>query len=236
VSYAATRHRLPAPTFLTGTPIRDLDRIDRAEAARRLGLPPGLPVMLVFGGSQSVRRFEAAMSDALADIVERCAVVHITGPASFAQAERLRDALPVERQGRYRPFPFLHEDMVAAWRVADLLVGRAGSSTLAEAAAAGLPVVVVPYPHAAAHQRANAAEMVEAGAAILVDDADLDGDALREACDLLFEDRLDGMAAAARSLGRPGAAGATAELLLSLAEGAPLPDPAALDGWARQAA
>jgi UDP-N-acetylglucosamine--N-acetylmuramyl-(pentapeptide) pyrophosphoryl-undecaprenol N-acetylglucosamine transferase len=236
VSYAATLRRLPVPTFLTGTPIRDLDGIDRAEAARRLGIPPGLPIMLVFGGSQSVRRFEEAMTAALGDLVERCAVVHVTGPASFAQAERLRDALPVEHRGRYRPFPFLHEDMVAAWRVADLLVARAGSSTLAEAAAAGLPVVVVPYPHAAAHQRANAAEMVEAGAAILVDDADLDGDALREACDLLFEDRLAGMAAAARSLGRPGAAGATAELLLSLAEGAPLPDPAALDGWARPAA
>ena len=78
---------------------------------------------------------------------------------------------------------------MAAPRAADLLVGRAGSSTLAEAAAAGLPMVVVPYPHAAAHQRANAAEMVAAGAAILVADEDFDGGTLRSAVELLGDDQ-----------------------------------------------
>jgi UDP-N-acetylglucosamine--N-acetylmuramyl-(pentapeptide) pyrophosphoryl-undecaprenol N-acetylglucosamine transferase len=119
--------------------------------------------------------------------------------------------------------------MDAALLAADLLVGRAGSSTLAEASAAGLPMIVVPYPHAAAHQRANAAEMVDAGAALLVDDADLDGDTLRQACDLLFDDRLAAMAEAARSVGRPGAAVASAELLVALAKGEPLPAQSELD-------
>ena len=176
VSFAATRDRLPAPTYLTGTPIRALGTIDRQEAAQRLGLPPDLPVLLVFGGSQSVRRLDEAMAEAVADLVERCVVVHLTGPGSFARAEALRDSLPADRRERYRPFAFLHEDMAAALSAADLLVGRAGSSTLAEATAAGLPMIVVPYPHAAAHQRANAAELVEAGAALLVADEDFDGD------------------------------------------------------------
>ena len=225
VSFAGTRDRLPAPAYLTGTPIRGLGGFDRMAAASRLGLPAGWPVMLVFGGSQSVRTLDAAVADAIGDLVERCVVVHVAGPDSFAPAARRRDALPAEHRERYRPFAFLSEDMAAALASADLLVGRAGSSTLAEAAAAGLPMVVVPYPHAAAHQAANAAEAVAAGAAVLVADADLDGDALRAAADLLFDERLATMAAAARSLGRPGAAAASAALLLSMVEGAPLPDP-----------
>jgi UDP-N-acetylglucosamine--N-acetylmuramyl-(pentapeptide) pyrophosphoryl-undecaprenol N-acetylglucosamine transferase len=93
--------------------------------------------------------------------------------------------------------------------------------------------VVIPYPHAAAHQRANAAELVAAGGAILLDDADLDSDSLREACDLLFEPRLATMSAAARGLARPGAAEATVLLLERLATHAPLPSQDELDDVAR---
>ena len=165
-----------------------------------------------------MRRLDEAMAEGIADLVERCVVVHITGPDSFARAEALRDSLPEDRRERYRPFAFLHEDMAAALSAADLLVGRAGSSTLAEATAAGLPMIVVPYPHAAAHQRANAAELVAAGAARLVADEDLDGDRLRQAADLLAGPDLADMAAASRSLGRPGAAAATVDLLVALAD------------------
>jgi UDP-N-acetylglucosamine--N-acetylmuramyl-(pentapeptide) pyrophosphoryl-undecaprenol N-acetylglucosamine transferase len=121
--------------------------------------------------------------------------------------------------------------MDAALGAADLLVGRAAGSTLAEAAAAGLPMIVVPYPHAAAHQRANAAEMVAAGAAILVPDESLDGSALLDACDLLFDGRLGEMAAAARAMGRPEAASRTAALVEALAVGATLPPPDQLAAW-----
>ena len=229
VTYRATRERLPAPTFVTGTPIRALRDGDKAAARAQLGLPEDVPVLLVFGGSQAVRRLNEAIAEAIADLVERCCVVHITGEAAIEDAEGLRARLPVTAQPRYRPFAFLHEDMDAALTAADLLVGRAGSSTLAEAAAAGLPMMVVPYPHAAAHQRANAAEMVEAGAALLVDDEDLDGDTLREACELLFDERLTTMSAAAYRVGRPGAAAASAQLLETLAARLPLPSQAELD-------
>jgi UDP-N-acetylglucosamine--N-acetylmuramyl-(pentapeptide) pyrophosphoryl-undecaprenol N-acetylglucosamine transferase len=236
VSFAVTCQRLPRPTYVSGTPIRELAEVDKATARERLGLPVGLPLLLVFGGSQSVRRLDEAMAEAAADLVSRCVVVHIAGAASFPRAEALRASLPAALQERYRPFAFLHGEMADALAAADLLVGRAGSSTLAEATAAGLPMVVVPYPHAAAHQRANAAEMVAAGAAILVDDEAFDGDALRRAADLAAGDQLGVMAAAARSLGRPGAAAATASLLVALAEGAPLPDTATLERRTREAA
>ena len=234
VSYPATRQHLPAPTFVTGTPIRDLESGDPAAARARLDLPADVPVLLLFGGSQSVRRLNEAMADAIADLVERCTVVHITGPSAIVEAEVLRASLPVAQQARYRPYAFLHEDMDAALIAADLLVGRAGSSTLAEAAAAGLPMIVVPYPHAAAHQKANAAEMVEAGAAQLVDDGDLDGDTLRQACDLLFDARLAEMSAAAREVGRPGSALASVRLLETLASRGPLPTQEELDAATRE--
>jgi len=234
VSHDVTRRRLPEPTYVTGTPIRELGVLDRASARRRLDLPPDLPVMLVFGGSQSVRRLDEAMAAAAADLVARGVVLHVTGEGSLPRAEALRATLPAELADRYRPVAFLRDEMAAALSAADLLVGRAGASTLAEAAAAGLPMVVVPYPHGAAHQRLNAAAMAEAGAATLVADEDFDGDALRAAGQLLVDrERLDAMTAAARSLGRPGAADATAALLTSLVEGRPLPDPEQLERRAR---
>jgi UDP-N-acetylglucosamine--N-acetylmuramyl-(pentapeptide) pyrophosphoryl-undecaprenol N-acetylglucosamine transferase len=236
VSFAATLDGLPAPSYLTGTPIRAIESLERVEARARLRIPSGLPVMLVFGGSQSVRRLDAAMAEAVGDLVSRCAVVHITGADSFPAAQRRREALAPEHRERYLPFAFLREDMGAAWLSADLLVGRAGSSTLAEATAAGLPMVLVPYPHAASHQQANAADAEAAGAARLVPDDELDGDALRAAADLLFDGRLASMAAASRALARPGAAAATASLLLSLVEGAALPDAESLDALTRAAA
>ena len=116
--------------------------------------------------------------------------------------------------------------MLSALAAADLVVGRAGSSTLAEVTALGLPMVVVPYPHAGGHQRANARILVDAGAARLVEDADFDAHALLEAAALLDDPpRHLAMSAAARALGRPGAAEAVTDLVLAAARREPLPDP-----------
>ena len=219
--------------YLTGTPIRDPATVDREEARERLGIPPDPRVVLIFGGSQAVARFSAAVAAALPRLVEKVAVVHVTGDDGYAAALTAREALPEGRRERYRPYPFLREEMTAALAAADLVVGRAGASTLAEVAAFGVPMVVVPYPHAAGHQRANAAALVEAGAAVLVADEDFDADALLEATAILDDPRrhLD-MSAAARSLGRPGAAAAVAEILMALAERRPLPDVAAIEALA----
>ena len=101
--------------------------------------------------------------------------------------------------------------MLAALAAADLVVGRAGSSTLAEATAFGLPLVVVPYPHAGGHQRANARELVEAGAARVIEDEAFDAAALLDVATLLEDASAHlEMSAAARALGRPGAADAVA--------------------------
>ncbi len=230
VTFPGTAATLSPDAFVTGTPIRQLVPADRAAARARLNLEPDLPVLLVFGGSQAVLRFNRAVAEALPAIVDRASLVHVTGESGIAEAQAGRDRLPAELRARYRPFPFLREDMADALVAADLLVGRAGSSTLAEASSIGLPVIVVPYPHAAGHQEANAREMVAAGAARLVPDEQLDAGALVEAAASLADPKaLTAMRAASRALGRPGAARVTGDLLVALAERQPLPSAADLE-------
>lgn len=222
------------PCFITGTPIRDIRGVDREAARRQLDIAPGERVLLIFGGSQAVRRFNAAVADALPRLVERVTVIHVTGDDGYAAALAGREALPEPGRWRYRPYPFLRDSMLAALAAADLVVGRAGSSTLAEVTAMGLPAVVVPYPHAAGHQKANARALVEAGAARVIDDEDFDAEALLEAARLLEDPAAHvAMSAAARSLGRPGAAEAVADLVMAAASRVPLPDPAEIERRAR---
>jgi UDP-N-acetylglucosamine--N-acetylmuramyl-(pentapeptide) pyrophosphoryl-undecaprenol N-acetylglucosamine transferase len=161
-------------------------------------------------------------------------VIHVTGDAGYAAALAARQQLPEGLRPRYRPERFLREGMVAALAATDLVVGRAGSSTLAEVTALGLPMVVVPYPHAGGHQRANAEAMAAAGAGRIVADEAFDAAALLAASAILDDAvAYEAMAAAARDLGRPFAADAVAELLLALATRAALPDSDAVAAWSR---
>ena len=237
VAHEATGRALAGagkPWYVTGTPIRDTTAIGRAEARKRLDLPADARVMLIFGGSQAVRRFNAAVAEALPRVVERGHVIHVTGEAGYADALARRERLGPERRTRYRPYPFLRDDMLAALVASDLVVGRAGSSTLAEVTALGIPSVIVPYPHAAGHQLANARVVVGAGGARLVADDAFDADALVAAADLLADEgTLAAMSVAARSLGRPGAAEAVAELVIAAAERRPLPDASRIEALSR---
>jgi UDP-N-acetylglucosamine--N-acetylmuramyl-(pentapeptide) pyrophosphoryl-undecaprenol N-acetylglucosamine transferase len=227
-STCKTLHKLK-PCFVTGTPIRDPRKTGRAEARAALGVPAGDKLILIFGGSQSVRRFNSAVAEALPILVEKASILHVTGDAGYDEAVEGRASLPEALQARYRPERYLGEEMTEALAAADLVVGRAGSSTLSEVAAFGLPMVVVPYPHAAGHQRRNAEELVRAGAARLVEDEAFDAEALLAAAAILDDAALhDSMAAAARSLARPGAADAVAELVVAAANHRPLPDAAHL--------
>lgn len=222
------------PCYVTGTPIRDPRGVDRQDARAALGIPDDDGLILIFGGSQEVRRFNSATAEALPRLIERARVIHITGEGGYDQAVAGRDALPSNLRARYRPEKFLDEEMTLVLAGADLVIGRAGSSTLAEVAAFGLPMVVVPYPHAAGHQRRNAEEMVGAGAARLIEDGDFDAEALLSAAAILDRpDERAAMAAAARSLARPGAAEAVAELVLAAAERRALPDAGRIEAVSR---
>ena len=227
VSFEATCAALGVERcYVTGTPIRDTRAVDREEARERLGIPAAPRLLLVFGGSQAVRRFNTAVAGALGRLVERCWVLHVTGESGLPEMEAAREGLAPERRDRYRPIPFLADEMTAALAAADLVVGRAGSSTLAEAAAFGLPLVCVPYPHAAGHQRANADAYAATGAARVIDDADFSADALVAAAQLLDDPAAHlAMSAAARGAAKPAAADAIARLVLAAATRAAFPTP-----------
>jgi UDP-N-acetylglucosamine--N-acetylmuramyl-(pentapeptide) pyrophosphoryl-undecaprenol N-acetylglucosamine transferase len=234
VTYPETAVALPHPRmFVTGTPIRTTD-VDPDDARARFGGRPGERILLVFGGSQAVRRINDAVAGALPRLVERVRVVHVTGDDGYGPALAAREALPAALRDRYRPFAFLHDDMAAALAAADLAVGRAGSSTLAEAAAFALPMAIVPYPHAAGHQRRNAESYAASGAALLIDDADFTADRLVEVAGLLADPAAHArMSAAARDAARPFAADAVADLVIAVARGGALPAPAAIAATAR---
>jgi UDP-N-acetylglucosamine--N-acetylmuramyl-(pentapeptide) pyrophosphoryl-undecaprenol N-acetylglucosamine transferase len=234
VSFPGSADALDRPCYVTGTPTRDLTEVDAAAARERLGIAAGERTLLVFGGSQAVRRFDEAVAAALPGLLAWGTVMHVTGAAGLGAAEVRRDGLPVAERPRYRPYGFLGTEMTDALAAADIIVGRAGSSTLAEVTALGRPMIVVPYPHAAGHQAENARSLGDAGAAIVIDDADFDGPALLRALAMLDDrTRAAAMSSASRRLGRPGAAAAAAELLSALAERRPLPSEAVIGAIAR---
>lgn len=216
----------PERVRLTGNPVRgDLaaHRLpDRAEAAARLGLDPARPTLLVFGGSLGARRLNDAVLTATAQWAEprRLQVLHAAG---LRDHERVRAAWAERDQRGLAVVCQAYVDAMSdAYAACDLALCRAGATTVAELTLAGVPAVLVPYPHAAAdEQTANAAALAEAGAAVLVADAELDGARLvAEAEPLLSDPRaLASMAEAGRALGRPDAADAVAALVLAVAGG-----------------
>jgi UDP-N-acetylglucosamine--N-acetylmuramyl-(pentapeptide) pyrophosphoryl-undecaprenol N-acetylglucosamine transferase len=228
VSFPPTLDAFPGNSFVSGTPIRSFEGIDRDAARHSLGLDPDDRLLLVFGGSQAVARMNAALAEALPRMLADWHVLHLAGDAGMADAGAARQSLPEALRPRYTAEPFLTDRMADALIAADLVLGRAGSSTCAELAAAGAPSIMVPYPFAGAHQRYNAGYLAEEGAAVMVADEELTAERLlREATALLDDDRRAAMADAARRLGRPHAARALADELIAMAEGRPLPSDAA---------
>jgi len=204
---------------VTGYPVRPELSTTSVEIARQtLGLSEDLPTLLVFGGSKGARSINRALLSVLEDLLYEMQVVHISGKFDWDEVKTARAKISGERQERYRAFPYLHEEMGAALRAADLVISRAGASTLGEFPAFGLPAILVPYPHAWRYQRVNAAFLEERGAAIVIEDSELTDQFLPQVRALMGEQiRLDEMRQAMRRLAKPAAANHIARILLELA-------------------
>ena len=215
----------------TGNPVRSeviaVDRSADGPAARAaLGVGDGRRMVAVFGGSLGARSINNAVSGALGLWRDRrdLHIRHIAGHRDYEDLSR-RVSTDSESALSYDLVAY-EDDMAAVYAAADLVVGRAGATTVAELAAAGVPAVLVPLPGAPGdHQTANAQRLEDAGGAVRVSDGDLDPARLVTEVDALLEDsdRLDSMAGAARSLARPDAARAVVDLIESCARH-PCPD------------
>ncbi|RZQ63225.1 undecaprenyldiphospho-muramoylpentapeptide beta-N-acetylglucosaminyltransferase [Amycolatopsis suaedae] len=157
---------------VVGIPLRrsitTLDRPAlRAEARRHFGLDPDAPTLLVFGGSQGARSINEAVSGAAKELADAgIGVLHAHGPKNTLVVQEFPDA------PAYVPVPYL-ERMDLAYAAADVVLCRSGAMTAAEVSAVGLPAVFVPLPIGNGEQALNAKPAVDAGAALLVNDADL---------------------------------------------------------------
>jgi UDP-N-acetylglucosamine--N-acetylmuramyl-(pentapeptide) pyrophosphoryl-undecaprenol N-acetylglucosamine transferase len=193
-------------TILSGNPIRQALR-ERLLAAGPAEAAGGALRVFCFGGSLGARAVNRLMVDAAVELARRgvpVELVHQTGPDERAAVEGRYRAAGVAADVR----DFI-DDMAAEYRRADLVVARAGATTVAELAAVGRPAILVPYPFAADnHQERNAAALAAAGAALVFRQSELDGAKLAGAIAGLAGDRgrLAGMGDAMRGLARPDAA------------------------------
>ncbi len=187
---------------------------DRAAARARFGIAEDEPCVLVFGGSLGARRLNLAALEAFGEAAPG-AVLHASGRRDHA--DLVQRLAAIGSPAHYHLHAYL-EPFADALAAADLVAARAGGSVL-EVAAAGLPSILIPYPHATAdHQSLNARHMERSGAAVVLPDAELDGARLaREVGALLAApQRMATMAKAARGVARPDAAGLVARELLDV--------------------
>jgi UDP-N-acetylglucosamine--N-acetylmuramyl-(pentapeptide) pyrophosphoryl-undecaprenol N-acetylglucosamine transferase len=221
--------RHPQRVELTGNPVRPAVLGANRSAAREvLGVAEDRVVLLAFGGSQGARHLNSALVGIRDQLLAlpNVEVFHVAGPRD---AQRMRDAVNVaggDGGGRWRVIDYM-DDMGSALAASDLVLARAGATSIAEITALGLPAVLVPYPYATDdHQTKNASAMVEHGAAERIADSELDGERLGDVLAELLGDpaRRASMAAASKALGRPEAADHVARLAREAVAGAPHSD------------
>lgn len=210
----------PDNSYITGCPVRREFVSATAENGRQLfGLDPGRKTLLVTGASQGAQTINQAIERLLPLLAAQDAwqTVLLAGESNAARLGAAFAAAGV----RGRVIGFSH-DMAALLAAADLVVSRAGASTLAEIAVTGTPSILLPYPfHKDRHQWHNARQLSDVGAAVIVDDRiepAVNADALRAALEPLLsdDDARERMRCAAFSAARPDAADAVAQHLLAL--------------------
>ena len=207
----------PSKLTVTGYPIRPgLKEWSRSKALDYFNFDPGIPTLTVAGGSKGARSINTALMNILPTLLENIQVIHLTGYLDWEIIDANAQKLPKKLAIRYQAFPYLHE-MGAALAAANLIVSRAGASTLGEYPIFSLPAILVPYPYAWRYQKVNAAFLEDRGAAVIVQDKDLDSLLLSQIQDLLFNtDKLKRMSRAMASLATPQAAQKIAKMLQQL--------------------
>lgn len=208
---------------VTGYPVRPeiraATRLSKAEALAQFALQPERQTLFVFGGSRGAQAINRALMGILPDLLRRYQVIHISGTLTWREVAQFADGLNAEQRRWYRPFAYLHNEMGAAFRAADLVVARAGASMLGEGPAFALPAVLVPLTFAWRYQKVNADYLTERGAAVQLTDETLPAELASTVTSLLEEpERLARMSAAAEALDVPDATARLAGFITNLAK------------------
>lgn len=172
---------------------------DRLLARTKFGLDPDRVTLLVSGGSQGAVRINEAVREALPGFLDAgVQVLHVLGPKNFTQSDVV---VTGESGARYVPVAFVDE-MSQAYAAADLMLARAGAATVMETAVSGLPVLFVPLPWGNGEQARNAAQLVDAGAGMLLQESEMSAARLAEMVLPVITDpgRLGEMSAKARGM------------------------------------
>jgi UDP-N-acetylglucosamine--N-acetylmuramyl-(pentapeptide) pyrophosphoryl-undecaprenol N-acetylglucosamine transferase len=187
-------------------------------ARQTFGLSQDLPTLLVIGGSKGSRSINRALFSILPELLKQVQIIHVSGHLDWhevAEAKESLDQLDIER---YHAYPYLHEEIGAALKIADLVLSRAGASILGEYPLFGTPAILVPYPYAWRYQEVNAEYLVKNGAAILLEEKFLASNLLLTIQELLQDGfRREEMRRAMSNLAHPMATESIVNLLYSLA-------------------
>jgi UDP-N-acetylglucosamine:LPS N-acetylglucosamine transferase len=204
--------------MVTGYPTRlSFEKSQQKEALANFSLSPDLVTLLVFGGSKGARSINRALISILPDLLSSMQVIHISGQLDWSQIEKAERHLPADMRSRYRAYPYLHNEMGDALQAADFAVSRAGASVLGEFPLYGLPAILVPYPHAWRYQEVNAHYLEARGAALVMQDHELDVHLLATIKKIVNDKKTrDEMSQAMSSLAAPTAAESIATLLQNL--------------------
>ncbi len=218
VTTAESQQFFNKKVYETGYPLRaDLALWDHQTAISFLGVSGEHPVLLAFCWSKGAHSLNLALMNNLRSLLEKFELIHISGELDWNTVKSTREQLPVELAGRYHAMPYLHE-MGAALAAADLVISRAGASSLGEYPLFGLPAILVPYPHAWRYQKVNADYLTRRGAAVVLQDHRLN-DELLSTLNVLMDNpnKLKAMRAAMFELSHPRAAEKIASALIELA-------------------
>jgi UDP-N-acetylglucosamine--N-acetylmuramyl-(pentapeptide) pyrophosphoryl-undecaprenol N-acetylglucosamine transferase len=205
-------------TFLTGNPVREeIFKGDRERGYKTFNLDREKITIFVFGGSRGASHINSAVGEALVYLEsykENIQFLHQTGDNDFNFVKEIYTEHGFK--GTVMPFAF---EMADAYAVSDLVISRAGATTLAELTALGKAAILVPYPHAAGdHQAVNARKLWDIGAAHMILDRDVNGKTLSDMIRFLLEDpeAIAEMERTSKSLGSRGAAGKVINLVKGL--------------------
>lgn len=204
----------------TGNPVRTNLLGGSTERAQEIfGLEGGKPIILIIGGSQGATRVNDMILATFPGLLERFEVIHQTGERNYDQVvQESRVVASDEQLARYHPVKFMREvDLKHAYKVANLIVSRAGSGSIFEIAALKKPSILIPLPEAAQdHQVKNAYEYASTGAAIIMEDQNLTPHFFLEKLNYLFTypEEMDRMVGAAHNFSNPRAAHVIAMYLI----------------------